>query len=393
MNTFLHSIGYRQLRSDPCTWIYEENQQVISIISGHVDDFLFAGRPECSTWNKLKDLIQKEFRWQEWEENNFTQCGVTVTRNQDGSFDLSQKHYVETIPEIQVNRDRRRQKHEPTTDSEKSQLRGLLGALSWHVGQVGYKYSAHVSLALSEVPRSTVENLEQANKLLFEVRREARVPMRIHAFSPEERLCLVAWVDASPQNRHDGSSTEGIFIGMAPQDIVDGAVSRVSPMFWKSGKIDRTCRSPGSAEARAAIDGEDNLHLLRYAWAEFNGLQTDAWNPEALVKQVLGVLVTDSRNVYDRVDKPYITPKGASKKIDLEMLALKEAQKYTNLLIRWVHSDAQLANTLTKRGEDHQVARFIALGQQWRIVHDPEMFSGRKRRAQGLDPLQNAGVQ
>ena len=64
-------------------------------------------------------------------------------------------------------------------------------------------------------------------------------------------------------------------------------------------------------------------------------------------------MVTDSRNVYDRVDKPYITPKGASKKIDLELLALKEAQNLTNLHIRWVHSDAQLANTLTKRGEDH----------------------------------------
>ena len=102
--------------------------------------------------------------------------------------------------------------------------------------------------------------------------------------------------------------------------------------------------------------------------------------------------MTDSRNVYDRVDKPYITPKGASKKIDLELLALKEAQNLTNLHIRWVHSDAQLANTLTKRGEDHQLARFIALGQQWRIVHDPEMFSGRKRKAKGMDPLENAGV-
>ena len=102
--------------------------------------------------------------------------------------------------------------------------------------------------------------------------------------------------------------------------------------------------------------------------------------------------MTDSRNVYDRVDKPYITPKGASKKIDLELLALKEAQNLTNLHIRWVHSDAQLANTLTKRGGDHQLARFIALGQQWRIVHDPEMFSGRMRKAKGMDPLENAGV-
>ena len=70
-------------------------------------------------------------------------------------------------------------------------------------------------------------------------------------------------MDASPQNRRDGSSTEGIFIGMAPQAILDGAVVRVSPMSWRSGKIDRVCRSPGSAEARAAIDEEDSLFLRR----------------------------------------------------------------------------------------------------------------------------------
>ena len=391
VNTFLHSIGYRQLRSDPCTWIYTQDDTVISIISGHVDDFLFTGRQNCPIWCDLQKKIQAQFDWQVWEKDNFTQCGVSVSRREDGSFDLSQKSYVEGIPEITISRDRRRQKHEPTTEAEKSQLRGLLGALSWHVGQVGYKFSAHVSLGLSEIPQSTVMHLEQANKLLQDVRRDARVPLRIFAFSPSEQLCLVSWTDASSQNRHDGSSTEGIMIGMAPQTILNGEVVSVSPMFWRSGKIDRICRSPGSAEARAAIDAEDNLYLLRYAWAEFNGHQVDAWHPEELVSKVTGVLVTDSRNVYDRVEKPYITRKGASKKVDIELMAIKEAQQHTGLHVRWVHSDAQLANTLTKRGEEHQVSRFVSLGQKWRIVEDPNMFSGKKRRTQGLDPLTNAG--
>ncbi|CAE7652999.1 unnamed protein product, partial [Symbiodinium pilosum] len=186
VNTFLHSIGYRQLRSDPCTWIYTQDDTVISIISGHVDDFLFTGRQNCPIWCDLQKKIQAQFDWQVWEKDNFTQCGVSVSRREDGSFDLSQKSYVEGIPEITISRDRRRQKHEPTTEAEKSQLRGLLGALSWHVGQVGYKFSAHVSLGLS---------------------------------------------------------------------------------------------------ARAAIDAEDNLYLLRYAWAEFNGHQVDAWHPEELVSK------------------------------------------------------------------------------------------------------------
>ncbi|CAE7773878.1 RE2 [Symbiodinium pilosum] len=318
LSSFLSSIGYRQLRSDPCTWIYTEGSKVISLISGHVDDFLFTGREDCATWNRLKEQIQKQFEWQEWEKDDFTQCGVRVQRQPDGGFHLDQRHYVEAIPAISISRERRRQKHEATSDQEKSQLRALLGALSWHVGQVGFKYSAHVGLSLSEVTHSTVESLEQANKLLQAVRIDSKVPLRIHAFPDTTKLSMVSWVDASSQNRPDGSSTAGIVIGLTPSEIQEGAVTSVSPMFWRSGKIERVCRSPGAAEARAAIDAEDNLFLLRYAWAEFCGHQADLWDPEG------------------------------------------------------------------------QVNRFLAMGQQWRIVDDPDMFSGRKRKEKGLSPLQNS---
>ena len=390
VNKFLCSIGYRQLRSDPCAWIYQDpkTQNVISLISGHVDDFLFAGKKDCDLWQSLRRQIQQRFDWQEWEEDHFVQCGVQISRQEDGSFSLSQKQYLEGVAPIPVSRERRRAKHEPTNEQEKTQLRGLLGALSWHVGQVGYKFAAHVGLSLSEVPNSCVEHLEKANNLLHQARQESAVPMRIHAFKAADPLTLVAWCDASSQNRHDGSSTEGIFVGMSTSGIAAGEISYVSPMFWKSGKIDRVCRSPGSAEARAAVDAEDNLYMLRYAWAEFCGYEADPWEPDALVKLVPAVLVTDSRNVYDKLEKPYITPKGASKKIDIELLALKESQRNTSLDVRWVNSDAQLANTLTKRGEEHQVARFIALGQRWRIVFDENMFSGKRRKAQGKDPLE-----
>ena len=164
-----------------------------------------------------------------------------------------------------------------------------------------------------------MEHLEQANKLLYTIKQEAEVPLRIHAFPESEELVMVGWCDASSQNRHEGYSTEGTLIGMA--------------------------------------------------------------------RHTRGILVTDSRNVYDKVDNPYASPKG----VDIELLALNESQESTCLSVRWVNSDAQLANILTKRGEEHQITRFISLGQQWRIVHDPDMFSGKKRRAQGKDPLENGG--
>ena len=142
-----------------------------------------------------------------------------------GSFPADQRQYPEGIPALNISRDCRQQNHDPTTDQEKSQLRRLYGVLSRHTGQVGFKYSAHAGLGLSEIPHSTVEHLEQANKRLLQVKQDSRIPLRIHSF-PETA---------------------------ASSSICQGAVPKVSRMFWRSRKIDRTCRSPGAAEAGATM--------------------------------------------------------------------------------------------------------------------------------------------
>ena len=214
----------------------------------------------------------------------------------------------------------------------------------------------------------------------------AREPLRIHPI-PHDQVGMLAWVDASSQNRVGGHSTKGIFIGAAHRDMLDGDVSKVSPMFWQSSKITRVCRAPGAAEARAAIDAEDVLYLIRFQWSELMGYQPSLRDPDDLVRKVLGVLLTDSRSVYDKLQRPYISPTGESKRVDIELLTLKESQNELDLILRWVNSEAMLANSLTKRGEDQQMQRFIASQQLWRIVEDPEMFSGKRLKQMGRDLL------
>lgn len=387
MNDFLKSLGFDQLQSDPCFWRLVRGTKTVAVISGHVDDFLFCGPDQDEEWQQIKTKIQQKFKWQEWEYNDFIQCGVRVTAHKDGGYELDQVKYLEEVSEIQITKERRKQTKEPITEQERTELRGLLGALSWHTSQVGYRFSAYVSLHLSEVNQATVQNLIDVNSLLGKIKSAAKSPMRIFPFKDRERPQVYCWTDASSQNRHDGSSTKGIFIGMSGSKLENGEIDRVSPWYWQSGKIDRVCRSPGSAEARAAIDAEDSMYMLRFQWAEILGYTANVHDIDTHVKMVGGVLITDSRNVYDRVLKPYITPKGAQKRIDLELLTLKESQNHTNLKIRWVNSQAMLANSITKRGEDFQMCRFVQLGQSWRIIHDDNMFSGKKRKGMGKEVL------
>ena len=52
-----------------------------------------------------------------------------------------------------------------------------------------------------------------------------------------------------------------------------------------------------------------------------------------------------------------------------------------------MNAQAMLANSLTKRGEDQQFNRYVSCGFRWKLVDDPEMFSGRERTRRGLDGL------
>ena len=79
--------------------------------------------------------------------------------------------------------------------------------------------------------------------------------------------------------------------------------------------------------------------------------------------------------------------KGAERRTDLELLGLKESQDSTGLLIRWVHSEAQLSNSFTKASGGRELELYYQMRHRWRIVEDEQMRSARKRRQDGLPPL------
>ena len=60
---------------------------------------------------------------------------------------------------------------------------------------------------------------------------------------------------------------------------------------------------------------------------------------------------------------------------------------HTGVKLRWVNGDSQLANSLTKEDELHQMFEFFRREGRWEIVYDPELLSGRRRRQLGLKSL------
>ncbi|CAE6916941.1 RE1 [Symbiodinium sp. CCMP2592] len=392
ISRFLESIGGEQQLSDPCCWSFfkpERDSQgrriCIGHVCGHVDDFLFGGLDSCSEWQAIKEKIQTRFKWGQWETKRFTQCGVLIEQDENG-FALSQPEYLEAVTEIHVGRSRWNEPEAPINHVELHQLRSVLGALSWHATQVAPQWSAPVSLLLSKIHQGTVNDIIETNKLLRKAKLGQHQKLLIHRQESPTPL-IAAWADAANSNRPDGGSTKGVFVGWTSEDLLKGNLVSISPIFWQSAKIQRACRSSAAAETHAAVDAEDELYAIRLQVSEFLGERIQLWSCDESVKMVKGVLVTDSKNVYDRLNRTVMTFRGAEKRADIESLCLKESMNATGLMLRWVNGDSQLANSLTKETELHQLFEYHRRKGQWRIVYDPELLSGRKRKQLGVDRL------
>ena len=99
-----------------------------------------------------------------------------------------------------------------------------------------------MSLLLSEVGNSTVETIVCANTPAYhtKVRKEHRLV--IHKFGAQEELGMFAWVDAASQNRCDGGSTQGLFLGVGPLSLLKGDMCSVTAIVWHFNRIGRACR-------------------------------------------------------------------------------------------------------------------------------------------------------
>ena len=385
--TYLFDLGLTKAWADPCCWFYKPGGILKGIISGHVDDFLFSGDPEDKGWTSICNKIRDHYKWSEWETGSFVQCGVLIEEQPNGDYHLSQPRYIDKVSEILLTQKRRQDGNLPTTAWEQSQLRSVLGAISWHAQQVAPHFSAEVSLLLSDVTVSATQTVVQANRLLQAAKSRKDHKMIIHAFPQETKLGMYVWTDAAGQNRRDGGSTQGIFLGIAPLSLSDGCVEKISPIAWQSTKIDRVARSPGAAEGKAVVTGEDLLFHARFQYGEFLDSEPDIFDVDGIANLIPGCLISDSRNVYDKLNSEELSTKGAERRTDIELLCVKSSQKNNLTCIRWVHSEAQLGNALTKTNA-RELEMFYQMGHRWRIVHDPSMRSSKKRRSDGITTFQ-----
>lgn len=170
--------------------------------------------------------------------------------------------------------------------------------------------------------------------------------------------------------------------------MLEGKASTINPISWKSGKLNRIARSSLSAEIQSFSEAEEELMFTRLQWAEMCGYDIPMKSPETVAQKIKGVVVTDARSLYDIVVKGDKNTSGLGLKDKysaLEALSVVERLSMCDTTTRWVHSEAQLADALTKYIPNSSLLKVMVEGA-WTLVEDPFFKSSKRLRKEAKTP-------
>lgn len=370
LKSALLALGFLVSPMDPCLFVLpkkEVDKQSPSSIHGilgvHVDDGLGGGD---EVFNQAIKTLEKRFPFGSQRTNSFTFTGINIHQSHNGDITLSQKDCINDIPPINISRDRRKSPEAPITKDELQSLRGLIGSVQYAATNSRPDLSCRLSLLQARITCATVSDLIQGNRILNDAKRFSDTSIRIQALDPE-KVRFLSFSDAAFATREKAHSQKGCLILATTEEIDQTQSSNVSPLLWFSIKINRVVSSTLASDTFALSGALDLLSWTRIHWAWILNPSLNWKDPEETLKELPGAFaVVDCKSLYDLLQKTSI-PQCSEYRTMLEALVVKERLK-EGVSIRWVHSAAQMADTLTKDMDTSVLRSFLSLGKC--ILHD-----------------------
>ena len=382
--------GWKKHPIDSCCFMLQDPEdekkkpgQLAGLIIVHVDDFLVSGSQSNPTFKKAMDDLQKDFAFGKWDQLTPKQplkyCGGIILMNSNHDIEVSYAEYLKKICPMTIAKGRK--DTDEVTAAEISAARGLIGAMQWPATQGVPHLCASMSIQAGEVPKGTVHNLKELNKSLRFAKTNSDVTLKFLARPSSKKtdlstLCLVCYADAAFCVRNDKTSQGGYVIMACEKGVLQGEKKPASIISWRSFKVPRVCRSSLAAECQACATALEEL-LLTKTFLEV------LKNPSLTLQQVKDKLegecamVTDCKALYDAVHRETIQ-QATDKRVAIEGLVIKDLLNDLHCQWRWVSSERQLSDGLTKVGARQAfVERFK--GSYVQLISDTAFTASKKK--------------
>ena len=386
----LINIGFSISPLDPCLFTLQgQDGRVHGHIGIHVDDGLCCGN---ATFDKALIDLERKFPFGTKRERKFTFTGISIDQDDSGRIHLDQREYINNITPINVPRERRKGEDQKVTETERQELRGLIGSLQYAASNTRPDISSRLSHLQSKINCAVIKDLLDGNRLLSDAKRHDNVRITYESI-PIHDISFLAYSDASFATREKQQSQKGGLILAAHQDICSQKPAISSPIVWYSKKIDRVVASTLAAETYALSHAVDLVDWIRLSWAWLKNPLIPWKTPEKVWEtENKSVAAIDCKSLYDVITKNS-TPQCQEHRTLIEALVIKDHVK-SGISLHWVHSAAQLADALTKAMDTYALRQYLE--KHWCCLHDIDEIlkerADRKMQKQWLSTAVTADV-
>ena len=168
----------------------------------------------------------------------------------------------------------------------------------------------------------------------------------------------------------------GYLLILTNKMILECEKCRYTCLAWKSFKLPRVCRSSLSAESQAMASALEEMlmaklfmRLLMEPHCSLREAQENLTMPSAIV--------TDCRALYDVVRKENVQST-VDKRVAVESLVIRDLMQQLQAKLRWVSSERQMADGLTKLASRQQMAEAMQSGYV-QLIHDGSFTAAKKK--------------
>ncbi len=254
----------------------------------------------------------------------------------------------------------------------------LLGALQWPGAQGGPALLASTSILASEIAVDKGEALQNLNKTLRFAKQNASVAIKMTAHVTDMKDgILVAFVDAALRVRHDHASQGGYIIVHTHKDVMAGAKCKYSVIAWKSFKLQRVVRSSLGAEAQAMATTAEELYFTKLFLKMIRNPVMTVKECQERLKEEKCAIVTDCKALYDTLKRANIQGT-QDKRVAVECLVINQTLKDAGAELRWVSSERQIADGLTKLSARQNFIEQLK-GGYIPLIYDEDFKAAKKK--------------
>ena len=392
----LESLNWKQHQLDPCCFmLYDETMfegdfpKLVGILILHVDDMLAAGDESSATYVEAERKLKEVFNFRTWQEDKqvLEYCGVQLERK-DHAWSIHPENYWHKVKPVTIHKGRSAE--DEMNEHDKTQLRALLGSLQWPAVQTAPHAQCSASVISGMQKTNKLRAIIEANQLHKFAKQNLDLrlryePLKINSLD-DLRLCIM--FDAAHGVREDHTSQRGYLAFLTTDEIFQNETD-YHVLEWRSFKLPRVARSSLSAEAQACGQSADIAEYIARFWSCLRRPTEKLRDCMDEVSTLKPCLITDAKALYDSYHKESLAGSSSvDKRTGLEIRVAREQVSSLGGSLRWVSSERQYADSLTKMSSRSLLAERLRF-HKMKLVWDSQYVRAKKKTAKEREASRN----